>query len=412
MRPVSHLFALAAFGGLVGAAGAQDPGRDKELAKLRAEAAGLDARHSSELFEFLADRDRRGPLEVSDEQLELVDRLDHTVRQDMRVWLLRGLDEQPPLPPAELNERYAQRWGGVRKNAVAHAEAIVLEGILTPAQARKVKSSVRVSAAGPLSPRYCRLPKATAGEPQSAVEFYGRLRSLAVVLNRSGSQASSLFRIITADQDGPPDVTPEQIRLARELSDVASAVCGGRLVRGLPAKPARGDDSRIEELSSRLSEGLRVYDSIVAHAEQITLETVLTPKQAEWSKRRLWQGLGLKALLDPEMASILKLSKSQREELVARFASANRTIDEANSAASVLRNSARVARSKQRPDSELKEARARRAEDELNAAVSQLEASVMEVLRTSQARALVKLIARPAPVSRTAKPEAREKAAQ
>jgi hypothetical protein len=392
MRTVPRLLSLAAFAGCVATAGAQDIRPDERVAKLRVEAAKLEAGRSSELFKFLADGAQRDSLKLSGEQVDLADRLDQTTRRALRGWLLRGLNDKTPPTAAELDERFGQRWDRVRKNVNGHAEAIALEGILTPSQAQTARSRIRVAAAEALPGRYGRFPSTNAGEPKTAIEFHGRMRSLAVFLDRPGNQTSFLFEIITADQNRPPGASAEQLWLTRRIRDLASAICADWFRRGLGDAPARGDDSRIKELSSRLPEGLRLYDSIVAHAELIALETALTPKQAEWSKQTLWKRRGLKALFDPEVAVRLELAPSERDELLAQFVRAKRIVDQADDAAQAARMRAAVADERGTPDRALKATQATLAEAKLKQAASEMESTLMEMLTTSQAQLLRDLI--------------------
>jgi hypothetical protein len=105
------------------------------------------------------------------------------------------------------------------------------------------------------------------------------------------------------------------------------------------------------EMAKRLSadgqlsaDGERLQVSIVAHSEAIVLEGVLEPEQMLRAKRRLWSRSALRtlwipkmagsreimALLDPEVAAALRLSRSQRDELVARLEDRAKAVDELN----------------------------------------------------------------------------------
>ena len=95
------------------------------------------------------------------------------------------------------------------------------------------------------------------------------------------------------------------------------------LVRDVEPPPRRDDDPDevgklppTPAMEFRLSDaGLRVRASIVAHSEEMALWIVLEPEQFEKAKIELWRRRGVHALLDPELAAHLRLSRAQRNEL-------------------------------------------------------------------------------------------------
>jgi hypothetical protein len=56
------------------------------------------------------------------------------------------------------------------------------------------------------------------------------------------------------------------------------------------------------------------------HAETIALEAIITPEQSERCLAIAWKELGPEALLDPSLASRLKLTRAQRERIKSRIA--------------------------------------------------------------------------------------------
>ena len=89
----------------------------------------------SPLFTTLADPDDKTELHLSDQQRDLARQLDELTRDLIRAWLIRDLDADHPPKLALLSERLSERGDRLRDRVIAHAEAIALDGILTPEQA-------------------------------------------------------------------------------------------------------------------------------------------------------------------------------------------------------------------------------------------------------------------------------------
>ena len=107
------------------------------------------------------------------------------------------------------------------------------------------------------------------------------------------------------------NVANEESRLANQLEPADS-----RIFCGLPS-PRPGDRPLPPEvrLRQRLMDHRRLQDSLFAHAEVIALEPILSPERAEVCLRSVWKERGMKALLDPALATRLRLSRSQRDEV-------------------------------------------------------------------------------------------------
>ena len=162
------------------------------------------------------------------------------------------------------------------------------------------------------------LPSATFDPaPQTAAEFDSRVRLLARSLGDKRSPASMLFRFMTSVGKASPGLTAEQLTAANQLDELARTVCRGWLLRRLADTPANDGEPPTADLADRfLDRGKRLRASVVAHAEAIALEAVLAPEQAEAARRWFWRELGVKSLLDPELATRLRLSRQQRANVL------------------------------------------------------------------------------------------------
>ena len=116
-------------------------------------------------------------LELPKEQQSLVSRLDELTVATIRAWLIRGLDEKTLARWSALAERIT--WSDrVLESLRAHAEALALEGILTPAQADRILSESWKSArlASLLDPQFAaRLRLTKARQEQVCILLYGKL---------------------------------------------------------------------------------------------------------------------------------------------------------------------------------------------------------------------------------------------
>ena len=109
-------------------------------------------------------------------------------------------------------------------------------------------------------------------------------------------------------------ISSQQRDIVLQLNELTIAVYQAWLTAGLNTnRPPRHS-----ELAERLGErGDRVKESLFSHAESIAFRGVLTPDQVERTLRAIWELKGTRAILDPEMASRLRLTRSQRSEALA-----------------------------------------------------------------------------------------------
>jgi hypothetical protein len=134
----------------------------------------------------------------------------------------------------------------------------------------------------------------------------------------------------------------------------------------------------------RLSDrGQRILASIVDHAEEMALTAVLTPEQAEQAKRELWRRRGVHALLDPELAARLSMSKRQRAELVERLKERLEVYH------NLMRTGVVELRGRTRTDID---ALRRQRKEELARMVAALDQPIWEILATAQLRVLAELL--------------------
>ncbi len=118
-----------------------------------------------------------------------------------------------------------------------------------------------------------------------------------------------------------PGLTPEQTALASRLEVLARDVQREWLLRGIAKEPppkelANAPPTR--EMMDRVADrGWRLRASVVAHAEDIVLQAVLSPEQSGAAKRLCWARGGVFALYDPELSARLRLSAAQREQIAA-----------------------------------------------------------------------------------------------
>ena len=106
------------------------------IPKLRDEAAKMGTARFSKLFSALSDKKIRAELRLTAEQADLAGRLEKLTRDVIKAWLLRDLDATPPPSADVLSQRLSERGDRLRTRIVAHAEAMLIEGILTPRQRR------------------------------------------------------------------------------------------------------------------------------------------------------------------------------------------------------------------------------------------------------------------------------------
>jgi len=381
---------------------------------LRASAARLEKGHASDLFEVLLRRGSPGDaIGLSVSQAELVRQLDELAREFLRAWLLRGLDEQPPSGLEELSQRLGEAGTRLRRAVIAHAEAIALEGILTPRQAKRHRALASKSAIPPLPGRYLLIPGIIPDDPppQTLVRFRGAIFNEANSLTLPDRTASELFSaILDAGKEGNPALSGQQSDLVRRLEKLVRHVQKAWLLRGVDESPIpldREKEPPTRAMEERLSErGKRLRASIVAHAEAIALAAILTREQAELSKRRMWARLGVRALLELELVAVLHLSRSQRDEIAARLE--DRAVVYLDVKRAAFGDQMRAIQAGE--SGEMTRAEAREVSDRLAGTVDQQmeehDRSIWAVLRPSQTTAMARLLAKPMPDSTKARPKA------
>ncbi len=327
------------------------------VTRLREEADQLKKGHVSHFFDALIEAIEAGDRQAVSAQLPpmlkndgeaignalrapaLVQHADRAARAVLEFYLKHAL--APGTKPPNLEE-----WKRLKSKVVAHAEAIVLEGVLRPNEVRRWKAQ----ASKPLAPQLSgadsiipidypdgQIPAATAYTREA---FYNVIYQWQVLERRSSELFAILLGyppIVPVSAARPPELNqkfsglaPDQVRVLEDVDLLARNVRRYWLVRDVEPPPGARDDDDSNEVRKlpptramevRLSDaGLRVRASIVAHVEEMALETVLRPEQLEKAKIELWRQRGVHALLDPEIAARLHLSRAQRNELAVAIA--------------------------------------------------------------------------------------------
>jgi hypothetical protein len=277
-----------------------------------ATASSSEVEHASRFFATLL-----GSGELDEEDADLVGRLDAAVRDARQLRLDRIAGWKGPGRPTAAE---AERFASV---APGHAEAIVLRAVLTQRQSRRWRAeAARLAPPAPLE-RYPLTPMLWFHVPpaESLAEAQSQILLAAMNLMGEGRFASDLFwAAIESDGKALPGLEPRQFELLRRLDRLAREVQRSWLRRGIGEYPppeglAFGPPSpaMLERLSER---AVKLRADIVARFETIALEVVLDPDQAEAAKRLMWRRLGVYALVDPELARRLVVSKAQRDRIV------------------------------------------------------------------------------------------------
>ncbi len=313
--------ALACFAGSVSMARQATtdvPPATEVIAKARSELRRLQTGRASDFFVALCEPDRLPNKDrLSQEQTLLIGRLNDISRNALRLWLTRLLleKETSALTPDQVERN--------RVRVVAHAEAIVCEAILTPAQLKRLRPVVTRPAMPPVAGRYGIFPTTISDDPPADTLWRARnlIHCEAKYLGRSGGsgcigapRGSSLGR-----KDAVPGITVEQSDLTRRIEILARDVQRAWLLLAISnARPSEevANDPPTQAMIDRLSDrGRWLRASVVAHAEAILVDAVLKPEQGDASKRLMWKRTGAFALLDPELAAKIRLTRTQREEI-------------------------------------------------------------------------------------------------
>jgi hypothetical protein len=309
-------------------------------ADLQEQARGLEKGSTSSFFARLADPAVRARLAISAEQTGLIGRLDEVTRAAVKSWLLRGLESSDA---KMLVERLSEHGIQLRKDVVAHAEAIVSQAVLTPEQLRQYRtneegakaaaSDTRDEQPADKGRRASKRSTVAARAPDESVRLKAAIQKEITTIYANNDHVSDYFSCLTR-KDAPSELglSAEQTQLLDRLDQLTRDVIGGWLLRGVDAiKPP-------PDLAERVSaRGMQHRRAVIAHAESIARRAILTPAQVEPSLRRLWRGVGTRALLDPELASRLRFRRDQREEIAARIANKDRVRQEADNTLGPLR---------------------------------------------------------------------------
>ena len=155
---------------------------------------------------------------MTDEQIRLIGELDAVTRGAMKGLLIRGIDTASPPPPSELVERLSIRGTRLRADLVKQAEAIVLEAVLTPAQAsRWLAKNDRPAPA--LSGRYLQMRIRADDSPLEGLGSYDTaIRMEARRLSLERVHALNLFDVFHDPAEQPViGMTADQAELIRRL---------------------------------------------------------------------------------------------------------------------------------------------------------------------------------------------------
>jgi hypothetical protein len=271
--------------------------------------------------------------QLSPEQRHSIGLLDELTRAIVRDWIIRGLDDTGP---QELVERLGERGIRIRRDIVAHAEAIASHGILSADQVGRLRSNANppkslksMTKVDGTTNKQRSLSKRSAGMVPSKEEL-AKLKSAIhqqiTTMYALNDHVSDYFSSLTL-KDAPEELglSSEQSRLLGQLDHFTRDIIRGWLLRGLDAAEPPPD------LAERVSErGMQHTNRIIAQAETMAMVGILTKVQVEKSKRRLWRCLGSRALLDPELASRLRLTPEQMDEIAIRIANKRRTTEAAD----------------------------------------------------------------------------------
>ena len=395
-------------------AGGASPRPDTQVVSTRRTAVPhADAGHASDFFAALARRDAAaGSICLSSDQSQLAGRLDQLTREVLRAWQIRSADQEPFRSSPESIERF-------RRGVVAHAEAIVLEAVLTSAQAKHWRGAATQPRIPQLAGRYSLIQESQSDvlPPETLGEFDQVIRGEGNALKPGrGIVASDLFSVaLESDSLEKVGLSAPELVLVRQLDEVAREVQSEWLLRCLQKKqplqnvaPTVWESPPTPGMIERLSErGRRLRASIVAHTEAILLDAVLTHEHAESLKRGLWVRKGVRALMDPELAALLHLSRSQREEIASRLE--DRALLFSHEWSSLGHDRMKIA--ERYNDGQITEAQwkalDKQTEQGFYQQMSGYDRSIWELLRPSQTRELARLLGKPAPSSPAERPTRR-----
>ncbi len=143
--------------------------------------------------------------------------------------------------------------------------------------------------------------------------------------------------------------------------------------------------------------------SVVSHAEEILLGAVLEPSQRTEIMRRFWIDQGPRALIEPELSSILRISQWQRETIIVKLVERGTYMPVArmNSASDECRaflNRVSAIGYVMTPEERKLDLKLRKENDRIyRQLVANFDVTIWDVLSTAQSRTLAKILRKPIP---------------
>ena len=285
---------------------------------------------------------------------------------------------------------------------VTHAEAIAFQGILTPEQCHRLQLAT-AGRRGATLPGARRKPSrmGVTEEERTPAELAEILREKVNRYKHCGAtlqvfvgerwvrenfpkgvvQMDPLRRKLLRRSMPRVELSKEQATLAERIDSLVIAIWRAWMIQGLDVHPLPSQSI----LADRLGEvGDRLRNSLFASAQLLALEGIATPEQAERALRVVWEEQGIRALRDPLLASRLRLSRSQREEIGSLFGAKDMAVEEYMD---VARASLGLLRTRPDIQREVEQA-ARDARTRQDA----LDEVIWEVLNPSQARLLERIL--------------------
>jgi hypothetical protein len=396
------------------------PAQELSQAEIEGQAKTEDAKmitfDVSPLFAKLADPKISAGVGMSPEESDLASRLQKIARVILKDCLQRIANTEKPPTRNATNERPSRKAERLRAEIVGHVEAILLEGILRPEHARVLRKATRRKTEPLLIGRDIDLDAEAPLKEESAAELVQLLRHYASTYPRQGT----FWQVLLGDPgmraafpNGISHVAPAlqvsaragmpkvaipnvQVDLAERLERLTVAIWQAWLTRDLDKVPLPTQ----MVLAQRLGAGShRLRDSIFAHAEAIVLLGILTPDQSDECLRAVWTMMGLRALLDQGLASRLRTSVSQRDELLSLFQAKQKlTSDYMNSTSTIW---------DRRKDPEIQE-RLKQMADEMSTRQEDLDGMIWDSLSSSQARLLARALGIASQPTRRPKAKARK----
>ena len=226
----------------------------------------------------------------------LAEQFDNAIRDILVAWLLRGSEDA--VPPNDLGYRLTDKGVKARNSVIAHARSIAAQTL------QDGKATLR----GPEA-KSNRSSRNRSTDLRGGVSKDDPGRRIVVDELDKLDRGKLSFRFVILDRTnikGLIGLKKEQFDLAQRLDEATRSLIVAWLNRSLAADPLPRD------LADRAT---RQREVIVAHAEAILHTAILSPDQAERFKRAYWATLGVRRLLDRELAARLQLTKEQQDQV-------------------------------------------------------------------------------------------------